>query len=861
MNKKNNIPLLCLFILFVATAQAQCPDFTDLHAPGVVCQYGYYSYPFSLTGVAPNHHKLISEQGTDPYTHGRLPLLPPGESAVIRLGNDNVGAQAEAITYTFTVDPSSTILLIKFAVVLEDPRHDAEKQPQFVVRVLNSHDELIEPCTEYNVSAGSGIPGFISEEGSIIWRPWTTIGVPLQPYIGQEIKLQFITYDCRQFGHFGYAYFTARCVSDQLYASECTGSEITLNAPDNFESYLWSTGDTGPSTTVSVGNEDTSYQCTLTSLTGCQYTLNAHISGHSAPSSIETDIYDTICQGESYHAHNFILPEQNSPGTFIFENTYFNPTTCSEEVSSKLHLTITPRYVTIYDEACYNKPYDKFGFHFDALPLGEIVDTTHNPASICTDTILIINVSTPYTDIFDYACWGMSYDGYGVHYDEVTKNITDTIFSPESCTGTILHLTLSNECDIYASICEGESYHENGFHIENPAVGLILDTLFVIDSSTATNTRAILHLTVRPTGLRILGDTHPCRFQPTTYYFSDSLLALLNIEECHWEISSSTNTIDQANGSVFSTVFGMDTPDTLILTVSGATQCGAFSDSIYIYPEGHDPFIFYDTICSGDSYTEHNFSIPSIDTTGLYRFVRTETSPYGCNDIYIVSLFVADKPDLYILGQKDILCEDEDLELHVLSTQETPTNNCGPANVCIGDILCTDGSIEKATNWPCGKTALGVVFHVDETGEHGFAVHLHNQGDTSSWGPSIPPAFPQFSTARQAIHDLDGQGHTAALAANNAGSIVIGMIDVANGWFLPSAGQLNLLYSQIPILNSTLSLVRGSTFSMYDEDWYYWSSSCQRSNVFWAIYYDGGFEPVSYIYPNSTYKVRSIRAF
>ena len=105
-------------------------------------------------------HTLITQQGTDPHTGDQLPLLPPGESAVIRLGNVRTGAEAEAITYRFIVEDDAAVLLLKFAVVLEDPGHEAIYQPRFVVRVLDGNGQLVESCAEYDVSAGAGIQGF-----------------------------------------------------------------------------------------------------------------------------------------------------------------------------------------------------------------------------------------------------------------------------------------------------------------------------------------------------------------------------------------------------------------------------------------------------------------------------------------------------------------------------------------------------------------------------------------------------------------------------------------------------------------------------------------------------------------------------
>ena len=107
---------------------------------------------------------------------------------MVKLGNELVGAQAEAITYTCTVNPDFAILLLKFAVVFEDPGHPDPEQPRFVVRVLNSAGQLVDDCAEYDVTAGN-VPGFLtytSAGHNVRYRPWTNVGIDLSNYAGQE---------------------------------------------------------------------------------------------------------------------------------------------------------------------------------------------------------------------------------------------------------------------------------------------------------------------------------------------------------------------------------------------------------------------------------------------------------------------------------------------------------------------------------------------------------------------------------------------------------------------------------------------------------------------------------------------------
>ena len=71
----------------------------EQRTPGGICY-------FDENIVSPDQtRKLLEYLEQAARTGNNLPLLPPGENAVVRLGNHYIGAQAEAITYQFTVDP------------------------------------------------------------------------------------------------------------------------------------------------------------------------------------------------------------------------------------------------------------------------------------------------------------------------------------------------------------------------------------------------------------------------------------------------------------------------------------------------------------------------------------------------------------------------------------------------------------------------------------------------------------------------------------------------------------------------------------------------------------------------------------
>ena len=160
----------------------------------------------------------------------------------------------------------------------------------------------------------------------------------------------------------------------------------------------------------------------------------------------------------------------------------------------------------------------------------------------------------------------------------------------------------------------------------------------------------------------------------------------------------------------------------------------------------------------------------------------------------------------------------------------------GSVDVRAGDILCTDGSLVRPTQWPCGKTAKGVVFYVDATGQHGWAVDLDYSvapGTTnltmkwSSQNQTIS-GLQTYSLWMDAISDLDGKSNTQKIRSFGTASNypAAWSVDFDNGWYLPAIGQLNILYGEYFAVNSSLDIVGGVVMSSEE----LWSSSVSVTN-------------------------------
>lgn len=235
--------------------EAQCVDFLKLD--DAFCTYGSFDNPKEKIGKKDfgydsdlSCHTIHYKSGeTDERTGGALKTIPDGAVASVRLGNWDIGSKAESITYDYTVDvKTASIMLLKYALVLEDPNHSLQQQPRFTLEILDENGNMVDDlcgAADFRASDDTTVWNtYFPKQSStmpIRWRDWTTVGLNLEKYDGRTLKIRLTTYDCNQGGHFGYAYFTIGCTVGTLEGMNC--GEYPTNefiAPDGFL-YKWYT--------------------------------------------------------------------------------------------------------------------------------------------------------------------------------------------------------------------------------------------------------------------------------------------------------------------------------------------------------------------------------------------------------------------------------------------------------------------------------------------------------------------------------------------------------------------------------------------------------------------------------------------
>jgi hypothetical protein len=234
------------------------------------------------------------------------------------------------------------------------------------------------------------------------------------------------------------------------------------------------------------------------------------------------------------------------------------------------------------------------------------------------------------------------------------------------------------------------------------------------------------------------------------------------------------------------------------------------------------------TLEIGTGATTDDFS--SIDWNAGPYFIKTETDPTGGTNYTIT-------------GTSQLLSVP--YALHA-KTAETVTGGATPYSV--GDFA-----------------QGGIVFWVDETGEHGLVCAKQDQYEGIRWHAGTPG-----DTQAKGDGPFSGIANTAIIIAVHAaigddGSTyaarICNELQITEGgktygdWYLPSKEELNLMYLNKETIDSTATANGGSPFARPS----YWSSTERDGSYVWFHSFDEGVQ--DYLTKIYMLGVRAIRAF
>jgi len=300
-----------------------------------------------------SQHTITTGPGTDPFADNVITVVAPepfGGDYSLRLGNADVCKGAEEICFDFEVTEQNAGFTYMYAVILENPMHEDDEQPRFDVWILDENGETIE-CGYYHVVSGSeGTQDWHSAASfngstNVLYKDWEAVGADLSTHIGETLTICYQTGDCDLGGHFGYAYIDISCRPASPFGTTlCSndGEPIELCAPEGYEAWTWSTGETTECITIDNPYEGQIIWVEVGNVVGCESVIQDTIT------IMEIDAWGdtTVCIDSSFtlysdatHIADYYW-ESNPPGYTSDEQ---NPTfTISEAGTYTFTVYITP---------------------------------------------------------------------------------------------------------------------------------------------------------------------------------------------------------------------------------------------------------------------------------------------------------------------------------------------------------------------------------------------------------------------------------------------------------------------------------------------------------------------------------------
>ena len=462
-----------------------CPDVLDLHSDYVRCIHDHKIGVFDRgPDNAFSQHTIHTDTSErDGFTDNLMHTVEPGMPGSVRLGNWLTLSGSESITYYLHIDTSLySLIMLHYAAILQSTDHTPETRPRFTMQILDENDSIIdEQCGAADFVSDTNLGWNISYNA--LWKDWTTVGISLNSYHGQNVRLRFTTQDCSHGAHFGYAYFYADCHQPSITTERCgTVDTNTLTAPDGFN-YLWYYD--SPSNPVSTAQSYTysssegTIHCRLSFIENpsCYITLNTYTSTFWPSAEIDTlytvdrgcDGYEVKFLNRSTILGDDSIPQPGNPPCesalwnfgdgyvttqYNPTHTYQHPGTYSVRLISKLaggQCADTATFTLVAPDAW--APADQYLTCCDSIlwldsnwysrdTVGPTVRV--NYPETC-DTIYTLHLTTlsssHYTLPSDTFCYNSSYNWRG-HLAPISPSLSDTLFPVLTDT-----LVAANGCD------------------------------------------------------------------------------------------------------------------------------------------------------------------------------------------------------------------------------------------------------------------------------------------------------------------------------------------------------------------------------------------------------------------------------
>lgn len=405
----------------------ECINCTDLYSCRVQAYYGGFSYPTQYQGVINYGPASIASRHTvhndtneyDPRTRFnvtsggvtrqvQLRTVPPGELASVRLGNWDNDAGSECLRYRYKVDTLiNDLLILKYAVVLQAPRHGDANNPRFTFTIEDSlGNEIDHFCyaADFIPNSSATNPDAWYKHGEVWWLDWQIVGVDLTPLHNRTIFIRLTTRDCVYWrGHYGYAYFHLSCGNKRIKSLQCAETvENTFHAPEGF-TYQWYRADE-PETLLSTDDSlyvdrIGYYNCKMrfvgaSSQSTCEFVSTAYAGPRYPVSRFDTTCTDTInCKFRFEMRNRSVISEDVAHRRLTLspcESYHWVVDDTNHFYTAQLNYDFTfgDHTVTLHAMLANGLCSDSLTYHIHRDPVCRVYDTIY--PSICDDSSIAL---------------------------------------------------------------------------------------------------------------------------------------------------------------------------------------------------------------------------------------------------------------------------------------------------------------------------------------------------------------------------------------------------------------------------------------------------------------------------------------
>lgn len=288
----------------IANAPCSNEDFEVGNLSGWTASVGVngnsQNYPTVTGPASASQASVMTTNITDPYV-GTIPASPLGGTKVVRINNDVAGDfSVVKLSQTFPVTATNYFFDFAYWAVMEDAgsagvAHSCSNTPFMLIKIRDNSNILQALCPTFSIVAPASGSGGCAGLGPLTWTTvgsgvnaiktstgWQKFSIDLTPYLFStpgNVTIEVFVGDCSLGGHWGYAYFDARCntmdlsvntqtlslLSPTVYPQVLCGGTATMTAPAGLINYTW----TGP---PSAGIGTVTTQTLVTAVPG-NYTL------------------------------------------------------------------------------------------------------------------------------------------------------------------------------------------------------------------------------------------------------------------------------------------------------------------------------------------------------------------------------------------------------------------------------------------------------------------------------------------------------------------------------------------------------------------------------------------------------------